>query len=43
MDTIQEGIFEDWDAMLDITVKDSYISRAILPKMISKKKDISSI
>ncbi len=39
MDTIQEGSLEDWDAMLDINVKGLlYVSRAILPKMISKKE-----
>jgi NADP-dependent 3-hydroxy acid dehydrogenase YdfG len=38
MDTIQEGSLEDWDAMLDINVKGLlYVSKAILPKMISKK------
>ncbi|WP_027076741.1 SDR family NAD(P)-dependent oxidoreductase [Maribacter antarcticus] len=39
MDTIQEGSLEDWDAMLDINVKGLlYVSKAILPKMISKKE-----
>lgn len=39
MDTIQEGNVDDWDAMLDINVKGLlYVSRAILPKMITKKE-----
>jgi NADP-dependent 3-hydroxy acid dehydrogenase YdfG len=39
MDTIQDGSIEDWDAMLDINVKGLlYVSKAILPKMISKKE-----
>jgi len=39
MDTIQDGSLEDWDAMLDINVKGLlYVSKAILPKMISKKE-----
>lgn len=39
MDTIQEGSLEDWDAMLDINVKGLlYVSRAILPIMISNKE-----
>ena len=38
MDTIDEGNTEDWDAMLDINVKGLlYVSKAILPKMISRK------
>lgn len=35
--TLQEGSIDDWDAMLDINVKGLlYVSKAIVPKMISK-------
>lgn len=38
LDTIDEGSLEDWDAMLDINVKGLlYISKAIIPQMVSKK------
>ncbi len=38
LDTIQEGDTEDWDAMIDINVKGLlYVSKAILPNMISRK------
>ncbi|MEP3208852.1 MAG: SDR family NAD(P)-dependent oxidoreductase [Maribacter sp.] len=38
LDTIDEGNLEDWDAMLDINVKGLlYISKAIIPQMVSKK------
>ena len=39
LDSIDEGNIDDWDAMLDINVKGLlYISKAIIPKMISRKK-----
>lgn len=38
LDTIDEGSIEDWDAMLDINVKGLlYISKAIIPQMVSRK------
>ncbi|MFD2563691.1 SDR family NAD(P)-dependent oxidoreductase [Aquimarina rubra] len=38
LDPIQTGSLEDWDAMLDINVKGLlYVSKAIIPKMISQK------
>ncbi len=38
MDTIDQGDLNDWDAMLDINVKGLlYVTKAILPKMISRK------
>lgn len=38
LDTIDQGDTEDWDAMLDINVKGLlYVTKAILPTMISKK------
>ncbi|WP_424963537.1 SDR family NAD(P)-dependent oxidoreductase [Ekhidna sp.] len=48
LDLIQEGNTDDWDAMLDINVKGLlYVSKAILPKMVDRKKghivNISSI
>ncbi|PIB31379.1 NAD(P)-dependent oxidoreductase [Maribacter sp. 4U21] len=39
LDTIQEGSITDWDAMLDINVKGLlYVSKAIIPKMITQNK-----
>ena len=48
MDLIHEGNPDDWDAMLDINVKGLlYVSKAILPQMVARKKghvvNISSI
>ncbi len=48
LDFIQEGSTEDWDAMIDINVKGLlYVSKAILPNMVNRKKghiiNISSI
>ncbi len=38
LDTIQEGNYKDWDAMLDINVKGLlYVSEAIIPQMIQRK------
>ncbi|MHA7055581.1 SDR family NAD(P)-dependent oxidoreductase [Aquimarina sp. M1] len=38
LDPIQTGNLDDWDAMLDINVKGLlYVSKAIIPKMISQK------
>lgn len=37
LDTIQDGLVNDWDAMLDINVKGLlYVSKAIIPKMIER-------
>jgi len=37
LSTIQDGDIDDWDAMIDINVKGLlYVSKAIIPKMISK-------
>ena len=39
LDPIQAGDLADWDAMIDINIKGLlYVSRAILPGMISRKK-----
>ncbi|MDA9564222.1 SDR family NAD(P)-dependent oxidoreductase [Flavobacteriales bacterium] len=39
LDLIQDGNTDDWDAMLDINVKGLlYVSKAIIPSMISRKK-----
>jgi NADP-dependent 3-hydroxy acid dehydrogenase YdfG len=36
---IDEGLLDDWDAMIDINVKGLlYVSRAILPQMVERKK-----
>ncbi|MDH5607952.1 MAG: SDR family NAD(P)-dependent oxidoreductase [Cyclobacteriaceae bacterium] len=36
---IHEGDMDDWDAMIDINVKGLlYVSRAIIPRMVEKKK-----
>ncbi|MFK7951820.1 MAG: SDR family NAD(P)-dependent oxidoreductase [Ekhidna sp.] len=48
LDLIQDGNTDDWDAMLDINVKGLlYVSKAIIPTMVSRKKghivNISSI
>jgi len=48
LDFIHEGSVDDWDAMMDINVKGLlYVSKAILPKMVERKKghivNISSI
>ena len=48
LDFIQEGDTDDWDAMMDINVKGLlYVSKAILPQMVNRKKghiiNISSI
>ena len=48
LDFIQEGDPDDWDAMMDINVKGLlYVSKAILPGMVARKKghivNISSI
>lgn len=38
LDPIQTGNMDDWDAMIDINVKGLlYVSKAIIPKMISQK------
>ena len=38
LSSIQDGIIDDWDAMIDINVKGLlYVSKAIIPKMIAKK------
>lgn len=38
LEPINDGSLEDWDAMLDINVKGLlYVSKAIIPKMVSKK------
>ena len=38
LEPINDGSMEDWDAMLDINVKGLlYVSKAIIPKMVSKK------
>jgi len=38
LDPIQTGSIDDWDAMIDINVKGLlYVSKAIIPKMISQK------
>ncbi len=43
LDSIQNGDMDDWDAMIDINVKGLlYVSKAIIPKMITKNLDISS-
>lgn len=39
LDPIQNGDIEDWDAMIDINVKGLlYVSKAIIPKMIERRK-----
>jgi 3-hydroxy acid dehydrogenase/malonic semialdehyde reductase len=39
LDPIQNGDIEDWDAMVDINVKGLlYVSKAIIPKMIERRK-----
>jgi len=39
LSTIQEGDLEDWEKMIDTNVKGLlYLSRAIMPKMIERKK-----
>ncbi len=39
LDTIDEGLIEDWDAMIDINVKGLlYVSKAIIPKMVTNKE-----
>ena len=48
MDLIYEGNTDDWDAMMDINVKGLlYVSKAVLPQMVERKKghivNISSI
>ncbi|MEQ9467554.1 MAG: SDR family NAD(P)-dependent oxidoreductase [Ekhidna sp.] len=48
LDLIQDGNTDDWDAMMDINVKGLlYVSKAIIPGMVSRKKghivNISSI
>ena len=48
LDLIQDGNTEDWDAMMDINVKGLlYVSKAVIPGMVSRKKghilNISSI
>jgi len=41
MDPIQTGNLDDWDAMMDINVKGLlYVSKAIIPEMIERKKGI---
>ncbi|ALM08615.1 malonic semialdehyde reductase [Sediminicola sp. YIK13] len=38
LEPINDGSIEDWDAMLDINVKGLlYVSKAIIPKMVSRK------
>jgi len=38
LDSIEDGSLDDWDAMIDINVKGLlYVSKAVLPNMISKK------
>lgn len=38
LDPIENGSFEDWDAMIDINVKGLlYVSKVIIPKMIAQK------
>ncbi len=38
-DTIQEGNFDDWEAMIDTNIKGLlYVSRLLLPGMIERKK-----
>ena len=38
LDAIQDGILDDWDAMIDINVKGLlYVSKAIIPQMIEQK------
>lgn len=38
LDPIQDGNIEDWEAMMDINVKGLlYVSKAVFPKMISRK------
>lgn len=48
LDLIQDGDVDDWDAMMDINVKGLlYVSKAVIPQMIERKKghivNISSI
>ena len=48
LDLIQDGNTDDWDAMMDINVKGLlYVSKAIIPEMVKRKKghiiNISSI
>lgn len=39
LDPIQKGAIEDWDSMIDINVKGLlYVSKAIIPKMIERRK-----
>ena len=38
LDTIQDGLLDDWDNMIDSNVKGLlYVSRVIIPKMIEQK------
>ncbi len=38
LDTIQDGITEDWDAMIDINIKGLlYVSKAVIPQMLKRK------
>ncbi len=38
LDPIQEGSFDDWDAMIDINVKGLlYVSKAVLPVMVDRQ------
>ncbi len=38
MSTLQEGVFDDWERMIDTNVKGLlYISRAVLPGMVERK------
>ena len=39
LDTFQDGKIEDWEAMIDISVKGLlYVSKAVLPKMLEREK-----
>lgn len=38
MSTVQEGVFDDWERMIDTNIKGLlYISRAVLPGMVERK------
>jgi len=38
LDTVQEGLTDDWDAMIDINIKGLlYVSKAIIPQMMQQK------
>jgi 3-hydroxy acid dehydrogenase / malonic semialdehyde reductase len=38
MSTVQEGVFDDWERMIDTNIKGLlYISRAVLPGMVDRK------